>query len=62
MDSISQTYVFEGVEVFKTGRTASRKLRTRERVLMLIEIQPVDRTFTWKKWVNELELYIVDSK
>lgn len=52
-----ETYVFDGTEVKKTGRTAVRKLRQRE--MTLVEITPVDTSFDWKKWVDPVSLFVV---
>ena len=56
-----ETFVFEGTEVKKTGRTASKKLPIKNRELILIEITPVDTTFDWKKWVRPEDLYEVKN-
>lgn len=58
------TYVFEGAEVKKTGRTAEKKcmVGTRVKEFILIEITPVDKTFDWKKWVRPDDLYVVKSE
>jgi hypothetical protein len=56
-----ETFVFEGTEVKKTGRTASKKLPIKNRELILIEITPVDTTFDWKKWVRPEDLYEVKT-
>ena len=56
-----KTYVFEGTEVRKTGRTAVRKVITvpgKSRELTLVEIAPVS-DFDWKKWVSPEQLYEV---
>lgn len=61
---MAKTYVYEGTEVRKTGRTAVRTLhqghpgKTRE--LTLVEITPV-ADFEWKKWVSPDQLYEVVS-
>lgn len=56
-----ETFVYEGSEVKKTGRTAQKILtagvRTKE--MTLVEITPVDTTFDWKKWVRPEDLYTV---
>ncbi len=55
-----ETYVLEGTEVKKTGRTAVRKLRTGKELIQ-VEVMPVDPAFDWKKWVDESQLYVVQS-
>jgi hypothetical protein len=58
-------YVFDGVEVKKTGREAIRKVplpgNKAPREMVLIEIRTLDYeeggNFGWKKWVNPNELY-----
>jgi len=59
---IEKTYVFEGTEVRKTGRTAIRKINQPAgkppRELTLVEITPVSE-FDWKKWVSPEQLYEV---
>ena len=59
-----ETYVFDGSEVKKTGRTASKTLVAGSRVkeMVLVEITPVDSTFDWKKWVRPEDLYAVKNK
>lgn len=60
MASPEQTYVYENVEVVKTGRTASKKL-TSGKDNVLYEITPKDeRTGTWKKWVSDAQLHKVN--
>ncbi len=51
------TFLFEDVEVKKTGRTAKRTLRN-NKVDERFEITPVDSMQgAWKKWVLERDLY-----
>ncbi len=64
-----ETYVYDGVEVKKTGRTAVRKIArawpegTTAGVHVLYEIQPVDKDLDWKKWVDDKALYqVITSK
>ena len=53
------TYVFDNVEVQKTGRTAQRILKSKK-IDELVEITPVNTNIgTWKKWVREAELFAV---
>jgi len=56
------TYVYEGTEVEKTGRLATKtiKLTSRSFTETMFEIQPVDKTGpTWKRWVKETDLFTV---
>lgn len=57
---IMQTYVYEGVEVRKTGRVAERDVKVmpgKSNKLQLVEIEPVNGEFDWKKWVNPEHLF-----
>lgn len=58
------TYVYDGQEVIKTGRTASRFVKMAsnkpDRELQLIEITPAGETDGWKKWVEHSHLYIIN--
>lgn len=54
-----KTWVFEGTEVRKTGRTAVKTVQGmngKVRELILVEITPVV-DFDWKKWTSEDQLY-----
>lgn len=51
--------MYEGAEVKKTGRIATKKLPIKNKELTLVEITPVDSTFDWKKWVRPEDLYEV---
>lgn len=54
-----QRYVYDNVEVVKTGRTAKKALRS-GKVDELFEVTPVEAfDGTWKKWVREGELFEV---
>lgn len=55
----SQTFVYDGTEVKKTGRQAVKKLQIKSKEFVLVEITPVDDTFDWKKWCREEDLYEV---
>lgn len=56
------TYVYDNTEVKKTGRTASKPLRS-GKMDELIEITPVHTVIgMWKKWVREADLFVVDAK
>lgn len=75
--SDEQTFVYDGVEVRKTGRIATKQppISTSNRSLMtsptayrpkvvnitLVEIEPIDKYQDWKKWVREMELFIVEG-
>jgi hypothetical protein len=64
-----QTYVYDGVEVKKTGRVAKRQIpaktvRSTRQItgqVELVEIKPIDELADWKKWVRETDLYLVDN-
>ena len=60
------TYVFEGTEVKKTGRDAHRVVKTLPgqagRIMVLVEITPVDTDADWKKWVSPDQLYEVRNR
>ena len=54
------TYLHEDVEVRKTGRTATRKLRN-DKIDERVEITPVDQVNgIWKKWVRLTDLYVIE--
>lgn len=53
------TYVYDNVEVMKTGRTATKDLRS-GKTDELIEVTPKDTIVgAWKKWVREADLFQV---
>lgn len=55
----AKRYVYDNVEVVKTGRSAQKPLRS-GKVDELFEITPVEHIDgTWKKWVREIELFEV---
>lgn len=55
----AKRYVYDNVEVIKTGRSAKKPLRS-GKVDELFEITPVETMDgTWKKWVREIELFEV---
>ena len=61
MTDPAQTYVYENVEVKKTGRTAQKTLKSGS-VDQLVEITPVDSMVgSWKKWVRDAELFEVSA-
>jgi len=52
-------YVYENIEVKKTGRTASRTIGTSTKIQVVVEITPTDEDDgTWKKWVNPDQLFV----
>lgn len=54
-----QTYVYDNVEVRRTGRVATNTLRS-GKVDEVVEVTPVDSTVgTWRKWVREDVLFKV---
>lgn len=61
------TFVFDGVEVKKTGRRAQKTVvlnanaKSAPRTFELVEITPIDDSlgFQWTKWVKESELFII---
>jgi hypothetical protein len=56
-----QTYVYENVEVVKTGRTAKKTLNS-GKVDILFEITPKNTDIgAWKKWVREADLFEVQQ-
>ena len=56
-----QTYVYDNTEVKKTGRVASKQLKSGS-VDQLVEITPSDPIIgAWKKWVREAELFEVSG-
>lgn len=55
-DGVIQTYVFDNVEVRKTGRVARKQLKS-GKIDEMFEITPVDTVVgSWKKWPREVEL------
>lgn len=60
-----ETYVFESVEVKKTGRTAKREMKLPNgkvhNTSVMVEITPVDSDLGWKKWVDDAHLFIVEE-
>lgn len=56
---VDNLYLYDGVLVVRTGRTALRILKSGKKD-ELIEITPSDQMIgSWKKWVRESELYTV---
>ena len=63
MGTTIETYVYDGTEVKKTGRTAKRevpRLKGEPIVMQLVEITPADDT-GWLKWVKPEELFIIEE-
>lgn len=60
-----ETYVFESVEVKKTGRTAKREMKLPSgkvhNTAIMVEITPIDTELGWKKWVDDAHLFIVEG-
>ncbi len=57
-----QTYVFDGAEVVKTGRTAVREVKgVGGKVIsfQLVEVRTLDDA--WTKWVKESDLFLVQG-
>lgn len=56
-----QHYVYDTIEVVKTGRTAHRKSQFAGKTLIIYEIIPADpESIQFKKWVTEDLLYTID--
>lgn len=57
-----KTFVYDGTEVRKTGRKATKQSRTLNgaKTIEIVEITPVDPDLEWKKWVNPDELFAVE--
>lgn len=59
--SDDKSYVYENAEVIKTGRTASKELRS-GKVDVLYEITPKHSTTgQWRKWVKNSDLFEVNE-
>lgn len=55
-----ETYIYDGVEVKKTGRVAEKQAGAKK--VQMIEITPVDENDgTWKKWVFPQSLFRIVS-
>lgn len=65
MQNKEETFVHDGIEVKKTGRTASKTIpvpgKVVGRVMTLVEITPVDDSFDTKKWVDPAQLFIIQD-
>ena len=56
---VDKTFVYDNVEIRKTGREAHRKT-TSGKPDVLLEVTPAsENSGAWKKWVRETELYEV---
>lgn len=55
------TFVYDGTEVFRTGRIAkASNLKSGSKPHLsqiLVEIRPIDKEIEWKKWVKQSELF-----
>lgn len=60
---MSQTYVYDGIEVVLTGRTASKPLRSGKSDTV-VEITPLTQQVgLWRqRWVRPAELYIITKQ
>lgn len=59
VDGATETFVYDNVEVRKTGRKADRKLKS-GKVDIVVEVTPVDSNYgSWAKWVSEEILFKV---
>lgn len=59
VNGFDKTFVYDNIEIRKTGRKAERKL-TSGKVDLLLEITPADpMSGSWKKWVREADLFEV---
>jgi len=63
---MKETFVFDGIEVAKTGREAFREIKSTTsaklpRKMKLVEITPADTDVgDWKKWIDPSQLYIIE--
>ena len=58
---LNKTYVYDGVEVVLTGRKAKKPSNVANRVLVLYEVEPLDKeSIQWKKWVSTRDIYTID--
>ena len=61
MNEPQKSFVFDGVEVVKTGRQAKRTIpsvgKGEPRVFTIYEIVPKDDPDGWKKWVKMDDLW-----
>ena len=56
-------YVYDGIEVRKTGRRGVKKLENRYKTseTVIYEITPVDPDINWRKFVKESELFEIEN-
>ena len=60
MDNKKETFVYGGVEVIKTGRTATRS--TSRKKIIIIEIKPAESDInSMNQWVKEDDLYKIEG-
>ena len=64
-----KTYLYDDTEVILTGRTAKKQRKKytwgrpvsgvteSEYIDILVEIEPIGSSISWKKWVKQKELY-----
>lgn len=57
MEDENESFVYEGIEVVKTGRVAQRQLKRSNTYLTLVEITPKQHLGSWVKWINPDELF-----
>lgn len=59
---MSDTYVFNEVEVKKTGRSATKPIPGGKQNVVF-EITPVDQDAegSWKKWVMQAQLFTIET-
>jgi hypothetical protein len=64
---MKESFVYDGIEVTKTGREAIKELKSAisskpSRKMVLVEITPFDGDVgDWKKWVDPSHLYVIGS-
>lgn len=59
-----ERFVYDGVEVLKTGRVAVKKHPTSGKIistLFEIETIPNDTCIMWRKWVGQLDLFLIEK-
>ena len=61
MEDNNETYVYNELEVKKTGRTAEKPAGARN--IVVFEITPVNEDDgNWKKWVMQAALFTINVK
>jgi len=64
---MNELYVYDGIEVKLTGRTAVKQMKestisgSGRKEQILVEITPTDPSMEWKKWVREIDLYLIKA-